>query len=164
MQSKDELELWYRNPDPWNYKNNPADLKRKAELIMALNEVNSFNEYERALDIGAGEGFVTTSLPAKEIHAIEISDIAASRLPSNVQRVIAPCIKKYDLVMTTGTLYKQYDHKQIKDWIESCSNRHILVAGIRDWLIDYKFGKVIFEKEFAYREFQQRVIIYEIST
>jgi hypothetical protein len=163
MQSKEELEQWYLREDPWNYKNNPADLKRKAELIMALNEVNSFNEYERALDIGAGEGFVTCSLPAKEIHGIEISDNAASRFPDNVKRVLAPCMKKYDLVMTTGTLYTQYDHRQIKDWIVDCSTRHILVAGIRDWLIDYKFGNVIFEKEFQYREFTQRVIIYEVG-
>jgi hypothetical protein len=72
-------------------------------------------------------------------------------------------MKKYDLVMTTGTLYTQYDHRQIKDWIVDCSTRHILVAGIRDWLIDYKFGNVIFEKEFQYREFTQKVIIYEVG-
>lgn len=163
MQSKEELETWYRNPDPWNYKDNPQDLKRKAEIIMALNEVNSFNEYERALDIGAGEGFVTCSLPAKEIHGIEISDTAASRFPDNVKRIIAPCMKKYDLVMTTGTLYSQYDHKQIKNWIVESSTKHILVGGIKTWLIDYNFGKIIFEKEFQYREFTQRIIIYEIG-
>lgn len=163
MQSKEELEHFYTNPDPWKYRTTPDDLKRKAELIMALSEVNSFTEYDRALDIGAGEGFVTCSIPAKEIHGIEISDKAASRFPENVKRVLAPCLQKYDLVMTTGTLYPQYDHEQIRDWIVDSASKHILVAGIKNWLIDYQFGKVIYEKEFAYREFTQRLIIYEVS-
>jgi trans-aconitate methyltransferase len=163
LQSKAELEEWYRNPDPWVYKTTPADLKRKAEIIMALHQVNQFQEYERAIDIGCGEGFVTESIPAKIIHGIEISDLAASRFSSNVIRVHEPQ-DKYDLVMTTGTLYQQYDHRQFKEWIESCSSKHILIAGIKDWLIHYDFGKIILEKEFSYREYTQRLVIYEIST
>lgn len=162
MQSKADLENWYQNPDPWAYKTTPADLKRKAEIIMALNSVNEFQEYERAIDIGCGEGFVTESLPAKVIHGIEISDLAASRFSPKVVRVHAPQ-DKYDLVMTTGTLYQQYDHSQFKDWMQACASKHIVVAGIKDWLIHYDFGKVIFEKEFSYREYTQRLVIYEVS-
>ncbi len=162
MQSKQELEHWYQNPDPWAYKTNPDDLKRKAEIIMTLNDINNFQEYNKAVDIGCGEAFVTTSLPAKLIHGIEISDKAAERFPSNVIRVLQP-EGKYDLVMTTGTLYQQYDHSQIKDWMISCASKHILVAGIKDWLIHYDFGKVILEKEFQYRQYTQRLVIYEVG-
>jgi protein-L-isoaspartate O-methyltransferase len=161
MQSKDELEHWYKQPDPWQYKTTQDDLERKAKLIMILSEISKGIQYERVLDIGAGEGYVTQDIFAKEIYGIEISDLAASRFPSNVKRVLEP-EGKYDLVMTTGTLYSQYNHKQIVDWIRQSASKHILVAGIKDWLIDYSFGQVIHQSEFPYRQYVQRVTMYEL--
>lgn len=159
QQSKQELEHWYQSEDPWAYKTTPDDASRKEKIINILRE---FGPYNRALDIGAGEGYVTESIPAEKIHAIEISDLAASRFPSNVMRVLEPD-SKYDLVMTTGTLYSQYNHQYIANTIKSCAVKYILVAGIKDWLIDYKFGKIVHDEEFQYREYTQRVIVYEVS-
>lgn len=161
MQTKNELEQWYRQPDPWQYTTTEDDLKRKANLIMILSEISKGNQYDRALDIGAGEGFVTKDIFAKEIHGIEISDLAASRFPSNVKRVFEP-EGKYDFVMTTGTLYSQYNHKQIADWIKNSATKHVLIAGIKDWLIAYSFGKIIHETEFPYRQYIQKVTVYEL--
>jgi hypothetical protein len=120
------------------------------------------NKYKRALDIGCGEGFITTDLPAIDIHGIEISDNAAHRLPWNVKRVHQP-EGVYDLVMTTGTLYQQYNHAQIAEWIRRAASRHVLIAGIKDWLVPYNFGTPIASKEFKYREYTQSVILYEVS-
>jgi len=159
QQSKQELEHWYQNEDPWQYKTTPDDASRKEKLINILLE---FGPYNRALDIGAGEGYVTESIPAERIHAIEISDLAASRFPANVTRVLEPD-SKYDLVMTTGTLYPQYNHEYISNTIKSCAVKYVLVAGIKDWLLDYKFGKIVHDEEFRYREYTQRVIVYEVS-
>lgn len=158
MQSKEELEQWYRFPDPWAYETTLDDAIRKERIIEILPI-----RYQRAIDIGCGEGFVTRDLPAIEIHGIEISDHAAQRLPWNVKRVHEP-EGLYDLVMTTGTLYTQYNHEQIVNWIKKCSCRHILIAGIKDWLIPYSFGNVINRTEFVYREFIQSVVLYEVST
>jgi trans-aconitate methyltransferase len=155
METKEQLENWYLTPDPWAYKKTQDDFTRKEIILGAL-----YTHYNRALDIGCGEGFVTTDLPATHIHGIEISDNAASRFPSNVVRVFEP-IGKYDLVMTTGTLYQQYDHKQIYDWVMNAATKHILIAGIKDWLLPYNFGSVIFAREFKYREYVQQVILYE---
>lgn len=157
MQSKEELEQWYQVSDPWQYQQTPDDAHRKSIILGMLN-----SNYIRALDIGCGEGFVTADLPAVDIHGIEISDNAASRFPWNVKRVHEP-EGVYDLVMTTGTLYAQYDHEQIYNWVLLSSCKHILIAGIKDWLIPYSFGKLINEKEFQYRQYIQRVSLYEIS-
>ena len=157
MQSKEELEQWYSNPDPWSYKTTEDDLYRKEQILDLLSV-----RYTRAIDIGCGEGFVTQDLPAVDVHGIELSDLAASRLPWNVKRVHAP-EGLYDLVMTTGTLYVQYNHEQIAHWILSCACRHILIAGIKDWLIPYSFGKPIKTKEFKYREYVQSVTLYEVG-
>lgn len=158
MQTKEELENWYRFPDPWAYETTQDDLDRKKKIIDMLPL-----RYERAIDIGCGEGFVTRDLPAIEIHGIEISDHAASRLPWNVKRVLQP-EGVYDLVMTTGTLYAQYNHEQIVEWIKKCSCRHILIAGIKDWLMPYSFGNVISRTEFPYRQYIQSVILYEVGS
>ena len=157
MQSKEELELWYKTPDPWGYETHPDDKVRRRQILSLL------FRYDRALDIGAGEGFVTTKLPADEIHGIEISDAAAKRFPENVKRVHKP-EGKYDLVMTTGTLYEQYDHAQIVEWINTCANKHVLICGIKEWLLPYKFGQVLIHKEFPYREYTQSLTLYAFST
>lgn len=163
LPTKEYWENWYKKIDPWEYQTTPADLKRKAEVITALQEVNKFEIYNRALDIGCGEGFVTESLPADEIHGIEVSDLAASRFPSNIIRVHEPQ-GKYDLIATMGTMYKDYPYKQFEEWIKHYATRHVLIAGIKSWLVECNFGKVIFEKEFSYRQYTQRIIIYEVST
>ena len=66
-------------------------------------------KYHKAIDIGAGEGFVAKHLPADMISGIELSETAKLRFPANVIPVKEP-IGKYDLVVSTGTLYQQYDH------------------------------------------------------
>lgn len=157
MQTKEELENWYSIEDPWKYKVTEDDKIRKENILDFLKP----NFYEKVLDIGCGEGFITTSLPGREIHGIEISDNASKRFPENVTRVHEP-IYKYDLICTTGTLYPQYNHKQFYEWIKESSSKHIFVAGIKSWLIDYDFGKLIKEKEFKYREFIQVFRLYEI--
>ena len=162
MQTKEQIEDWYKIPDRWQYFQSNDDAKRK-EIILGMLP----KRYTNALDIGAGECFITQSLPAENIYGIEWSDTAASRFPSNVQRIIQPsCDTNYDLVITTGTLYLQYDHKLIYDWILEAASHHILVAGIKDWLIDYPFenwASVVNRVEFKYLNFIQQITLYEIS-
>jgi tRNA G46 methylase TrmB len=155
MQTKQELEDWYSVEDPWQYKTTADDLYRKDKILSIL------GNYKTALDIGCGEGFVTSDLPATKIFGIELSDNASLRLPKNVNRLSEPD-GKYELVMTTGTLYQQYNHQQITQWIKESSSHHILVGGIKDWMIWSDFGKVVKEIEFQYREYTQIVRLYEV--
>ena len=157
MQSKEELENWYLREDPWNYKTTEDDYFRKEKILSLL------KKYDKALDIGCGEGFITKDLPANEIFGIELSDNASLRLPSNITRLIQP-VDTYDLVMTTGTLYQQYNHQQITNWIKQSASHHILVGGIKDWMIWSEFGEIINEIEFQYREYTQIIRLYEITT
>jgi hypothetical protein len=156
MQSKEELEAWYKSEDPWSYRTNPDDQGRKERILHALP-----GRYKRALDIGAGEGWITQDLSADEIHGLEISDEAASRFPKNVKRVSVP-VGKYDLVLATGVLYRQYDNQQVLNWISKHASKIILVAGIKDWLVDLSsLGEPVYVKEFSYREYTQEVRVYK---
>jgi hypothetical protein len=157
MQSKQELEDWYDNTDPWGYLTNKEDTIRLKKVLSLLNK-----NYHKALDIGAGEGFIAKHLPADMISGIELSETAKSRFPANVVPIKEP-IEKYDLIISTGTLYEQYDHESIYKMIMNSASHHILIGGIKDWLINYDFGKEIKTIEFPYREFIQKITLYEIS-
>ena len=96
MQSKEELESWYDQPDRWGYFSSEEDTKRLKKLLSILPK-----KYHKAIDIGCGEGFVTRHLPADIISGMELSENAKMRLPANVIPVKEP-IGKYDLVVSTG--------------------------------------------------------------
>ena len=157
QQTKQELEDWYKKNDPWSYKTTNDDIIRKEKILSLL------ENYNTALDIGCGEGFITTDLPANKIYGIELSDNASLRLPNNIIRLMKP-EEKYDLVMTTGTLYSQYNNEQIRNWIFESSKKHILVGGIKDWMLWSDYGKIIKEIEFKYKEYTQIIRLYEVTT
>lgn len=162
MQSKADLESFYTDPDPWGYKSNIHDNDRLKRILRALSDVSD-GVYTRALDIGAGEGFLTEHLPAHSIDAIEISDAAASRLPAPIRRVHAPD-GKYDLIVATGVLYSQYDHIQMTKWIEEAASHIVLTCNIKDWEInDLPKDKIIREFEFPYREYVEHLVIYDFT-
>ena len=158
MQTKQELEEWYEQDDPWEYTVTPDDIYRKRFYLTVLEGLGEY--YDRALDVGAGEGFITGDLPAKEIHAIEISDNAASRLPKNVERVFAP-EGKYDLVLVTGLLYRQYDHERIARLVSDAASKYVCVGGIEDWLLPYPFGRMVETFRFPYREYTSVFNVYK---
>lgn len=116
IQSKEELENWYTDIDPWQYENNPDDQKRK---LMLLNEIPE-KHYRNTLDIGCGNGFITRDLPGDQIKG---TDISANAIAAAKKLVQSPRILfeeksifnihqnesvKYDLIVITGVLYSQY--------------------------------------------------------
>lgn len=157
MQSKEELESWHSQKDAWGYEQNPEDLKRKERLLSYM------KTYKRALDIGACEGFITKDIPAKEIHAIEISDLAASRFPKNITRVHKP-EGKYDLILATGIMYQQYDHQTFIEWIKNHACGTVILSNIKDWEVDLSpLGEPIYTEEYPYREYTQKLRIYDFT-
>ena len=158
MQTKQDLEEWYEQDDPWDYTVTPDDIYRKRFYLTVLDGLGEY--FDRALDIGAGEGFITGDLPAGQIHAIEMSDKAASRLPKNVERVSAPQ-GEYDLVLATGLLYRQYDHEQIARLVSDAASEYVCVGGIVDWLLPYPFGRMIETFKFPYREYTSVFNVYQ---
>lgn len=158
MQSLESLDDFYKVEDPWNYTKTKDDKDRKKRIINHLKKLGPFRS---ALDIGAGEGFITTDIPADVIHAVECSDNASMRLPENVTRVIRPT-QKYDLVLATGVLYPQYDWQRFHGWINHHAQRYVLTSSIKDWEIPINCHKQVHEEEYPYREFTQILRIYEV--
>lgn len=160
MQTKQELEQWYTQSDPWQYETIPDDQKRKDIIIQAIKD--TCGHLDSILDIGAGEGFITKDLPADEIAAIELSDTARDRMPEWIKRHTEP--RMYDAVITTGTLYPQYDHNAIAEQVKSMAKKYVIVSGIESWLQHHDFGEIIYQTTFPYRTFTQLLTIYDCSS
>jgi CO dehydrogenase/acetyl-CoA synthase epsilon subunit len=160
-QSIAEIEEWYKQADPWNYLCNPDDLTRKEKIIAKLSEYPTF---QRALDIGGGEGWISKDLPAKSIEVYEVSENARKRLPEGILGV-TEATGNYDLVVATGVLYQHYHFEQMLEIIKKHATKVILIAGIKDWLVDTtQLGSLVYEEEFPYREYTQVIKIYDVQT
>lgn len=159
--NKEKLEKFYKNEDPWGYKTNKDDEYRKKKIIDAIGN----RKFKKALDIGCGEGWITKDLPAENIYGYELSDFATSRFPENVQRVINP-VEKYDLIIATGVMYKQYDYQKFIDIIKKCASGIVILCNIKDWEREdvKELGVPIHIEEFNYRDFKEVLKIYDFTT
>lgn len=154
-----EIEAWYTKQDPWNYEQTQDDITRKEKIIERLSKYPTF---QRALDIGGGEGWISKDLPAKSIEVYEVSKNAKSRLPGGILATTEP-VGSYDLIIATGVLYQHYHFEEMLEIIKKHATKVILIAGIKDWLVDTtQLGSLVYEEEFPYREYTQVIKIYEV--
>ncbi len=154
-----EIEAWYTKQDPWNYEQTQDDQIRKEKIIAKLSE---YPRFQRALDIGGGEGWISKDLPAKSIEVYEVSENARKRLPEGILGT-TEAIGDYDLVVATGVLYQHYHFEEMLEIIKKHATKVILIAGIKDWLVDTtQLGSLVYEEEFPYREYTQVIKIYEV--
>ena len=172
IQSKDELEDWYSDSDPWGYNTNPQDTIRKARILSVIPQL----PYENVLDIGCGNGFLTNDLPGKRITGLEISEKAVEwarkTAPAHVDYRSGSLfdlpdldLPSMDLVVITGVLYPQYIGEANKlalvliDRILKPGG--ILVTShIYSWL-KVRFPYLTVSREyFAYREYSQVLEVY----
>jgi hypothetical protein len=162
MQSKAEIEEWYTKPDPWGYEGTQDDIDRRSIILRTCGEAMF---YDRALDIGSGEGFITAHLPAKEIEAYEISDNAAARLPWNVRRVIKPT-GKYDLIIVMGMMYAHYDFPMFLRMIREHADGLVILCNIKEWEVKEvcQLGEPVETFEFPYREFTEVMRVYDFAS
>ena len=162
FKTKEEMELFYENPDPWGFFQETEHEKRR--LDRTLHIVGwGFRTYQRALDVGCGEGYITRQLPAMEIHGMDISEKALSRLPPNVKPVSQP-EGKYDLVISTNTMYAQYDYERIYETIMSAASRFIVIGGFSDWLINKDWGRQVHFVVIPYKYDTMKISIFEVAT
>jgi SAM-dependent methyltransferase len=172
IQSKDELDNWYSEADPWGYFTNPHDAMRKAKILAAIPKF----EYERTLDIGCGNGFVTRDLPGKNVIGLEKSEKAVEwankNTPSHVHYRCGSLfdlpdldLPKMDLIVITGVLYPQYISSARRLVIvlidQILKPGGILVCShIYAWL-KIRFPYLTVSREyFEYREYSQVLEVY----
>lgn len=158
-QTKAWAEDQYSKTDPWRYQVNADDSTRKSKVIAACMLLAPTPiGYLRALDIGAGEGWITKDLPAKEKFGLELSDTSASRFPKDVARVSGETLQdgSFDLVVSTETMFEHYNWKLIRDQIlKACAPGGIIVtANNTKWEVKAlakELGAPILQHDFPYK-------------
>lgn len=162
IETKEELDRFYERPDPWDFQATKDDHTRR--MIIARTAGMFAPALGRTLDIGAGEGWITCALPGRELHGLELSDRAASRFPYRVKRVLEPD-GSYDLVVCSGVLYRHYDCGLCLEWIRKSSLKFVLTCHIKTWEIEEisSIGREIFMAEFPYREYVQKLRVFEVG-
>jgi len=172
IQSKQELEDWYSDSDPWGYYNNPQDIMRKARILSAIPQF----DYENVLDIGCGNGFLTNGLPGKQVIGLEISEKAvqwANEHASPSTRYFCGSLfdlpdlnlPPMDLIVITGVLYPQYIAESIR-LVYVLIDRLLKPGGILVCSHIYEWNKTRFpyltvsREYFAYREYSQVLEVY----
>lgn len=153
----------YQTPDPWGYQTNPDDIKRKEIILKCLTDLDKC--FHRALDIGAGEGWITKDLPAWEIFGLEESDTAAARFPQNVIRVEKPQ-GMYDLIIATGVLYGHYDWRRLLNYIMCHASGIVLTCHLEKVEVPEvaRIPNQIYETKFSYRGEVEKLRIYDFTT
>jgi hypothetical protein len=152
-QSREELEDWYKTPDPWGFQTHPNDADRKARILAAMKRPGP--KYKRALDVGCGEGWITKDLPATLIHGLELSRTARARIPKPVVAIEEPD-GKYDLILVSGVLYRQFDYESIHRMVanHAAKGATVVTCHIKDWEMPLP-GEAEHVEEFPYREYTE---------
>jgi trans-aconitate methyltransferase len=175
IQPKEELETLYAAPDPWGYESCPDDQTRVRELLGILPK----DTFSSVLDVGCGDGFVTTRLPGAEIDAIDISERAISHAKAkgapNIRFSVGSIFdlrqklpsRHYELIVITGLLYPKWigeQGKEVRDLV-----LHFMAPGswlvcchIKEWC-SVSFDDVLDlrqKTEYRYRDWHHELMLY----
>lgn len=175
LQSLDELEKCWEESDPWEYENNPSDLNRRAMLLSVLPK----KQYNKILDIGCGDGFITARLPGKEIIAIDISKKAIQQAKKKNKDFAhikfhaysifdLPTLKwdqSFDLIVVTGVLYGQYiaQGKMLAYTIIDnllIPGGHLVSCHIDEWYNSRFPYSTLYRGYYSYREYSHLLEVY----
>lgn len=172
IQDTDELEQWHKADDPWGYELNPEDALRKSTLLAEL----PVRTFQRVLDIGCGQGFITRDLPGEEVIGVDISSQAiqhANRyanerihfLQASIFDLPEKLTGQFDLIVITGVLYPQYIGKAVsavyRNLIGLLADDGLLMSvHIDDWY-QARFPLLRLREHFyPYREYTHRMELY----
>jgi len=179
-QSRQELDKWYDNEDPWGYKKNPDDVYRMGQILSWCCRIRDFSNksVSRVLDIGCGEGFITNELchvfTEAAITGMDISQKALDRCSDKIIRVCANLyeddlywIGRYDVVIATGVLYgaENKDIDKVISFIRP--GGYLLLCHINEWRYNREkfFDRLTYldMKTFKYRQFHEEMFIFHKS-
>lgn len=172
IQPIENIEAWHSSKDPWKYKGNKDDMLRREILLSEL----SNKQYKNVLDIGCGQGFITKHINAQNVVGVDISktaiEFAEEECPSHVTFKQGSIFEvdqlfdtKFDLIVITGVLYKQYIgdasnliYLLIDRILEHGGN--LISVHINEWAI-CKFPYLkIKEIIYPYREYNHKLEIF----
>lgn len=161
------LEEKYKTSDPWGYQRTDHDAERKRRILHACMAGRNGIGYESALDIGAGEGWITKDLPASNLYGLEISENAVRRWPSGITRFQSAFPEHeeicFDLIVASGVLYDHYDIEYFFEIVDVMGVDRLVTCGYKQDLVKYDMGIITAIEDFEYDGDTQTLITYDLS-
>ena len=174
--TKNEMEEFYKVEDPWSYDVNEDDDRRVARLLACIPD----RKFQRILDIGCGNAFLTVRLPGEEIHGVEISENAikwararAERVGKNIKFHVGSvfdvdkiCLGQFDLIVITGVLYpsligEAFELVRIKLDALLKEGGYLIHAHIESWFNHGFPYKIIDRQIYRYRDYFHLLEVYQ---
>lgn len=183
---KQQMNQMHGKLDPYGVKTDPADANRKGMILEVLQAIIGTRRdgqiFNRALDIGCSEGWMTVDLPAEEIVGYDISDVAISRAytehvpdahevpPDKLRFTCNPnegIEGKFDLIIAAGVLVDTYDHagifalinKHASGIVITCQTDKTEIPGVEEAIA----ANQVEVFEFPYREHKQRLRVFDFG-
>ena len=175
LQPVEEIEKWFEKTDPWGYEDHPSDQQRRALLLSVLPK----KSYRKILDIGCGDGFITSRLPGEEVIGVDISENAIQQARDKYKKLSHISFETaslfelpesgwdqtFDLIVLTGVLYPQYTAEGdmlaftiIDDLLEP--GGHLVSGHIDEWY-RFRFPYLTLHREYySYREYSHVLEVY----
>jgi 2-polyprenyl-3-methyl-5-hydroxy-6-metoxy-1,4-benzoquinol methylase len=177
IQTQADLDEWYQGEeDPWEYESSFDDLKRKKFLLECIPDWS----FDKTLDIGCGNGFVTRDLPGEKIKGVDLSKKAIEfaqtdakkRKIENIEYQVADIFDlnhvfdfQFNLIVITGVIYPQYIAES--DRLIYIITDKLLAHGgilasvhIDEWYTSRFPYQLLRQKFYPYRHYQHRLEIY----
>lgn len=174
IQSREDLEEFYAERDPWGYRSNSDDAMRRARLLSVIPK----RQYCRVLEIGCGDGFVTSQLPGDAVMGIDLSfkaiEFARSQADSRTTFWQMSLFdlphtgwrNMFDLIVIAGMLYPQYIGEGnrlamviVDDLL--LPGGHLITAHIFEWY-RLRFPYTTLSREYyRYREYTHVLEVYQ---
>lgn len=177
IQSRDDLETFWSQPDPWGFRSHPDDQTRRVKLLAALPQ----SRYGRALDVGCGDGFLAEELPAEYVVGLDLASgaIAQATARAEARGAIHLAYQRgslfdlprlslgtFSLIIASGILYReQYlgdatalAGQLLADALQPGGD--LVVAGIDPWLSVTPPLTLLHRERFPYREYTYRLEVW----
>ena len=106
---KEELEEWYKTPDPWKFKDTLSDLVRRKVFLHHLEYAFANFPIRDVLDAACGEGFLTLDLAKAYDVKIDAFDISENAIKYAKQNYSAENINYFSSDIREFESTKQYD-------------------------------------------------------
>lgn len=106
---KEEMEEWYKKPDPWKFKGTLMDLVRRKVILHHLEYAFDNFHIRDVLDAGCGEGFLTLDLARAYDVKIDAFDISENAIKYAKQNHPAENINYFSSDIREFQSTKQYD-------------------------------------------------------
>ena len=133
MRAKEDWEKWYAQPNPWGSEGTEKDSVRIEILLERL----KYARFDRMLDLGCGEGFMTNAIAtvSRNVQAFDISALAVERARARFPSIDFQQGELFDVIVRPDVRATPFDFVVVSEvlyYLQTDEERRAAVSGIAE--------------------------------